>query len=146
MTDLDALHAALDAEPWSATLRLVIADELDALGDPLREGYRALGLLGRYPRTSTRGGYPGEFWQWVRQGNPWAWTGAFCDGELLSFALPDAWVKEIATSPTINYTNYGAGWREFPTRREADDAAAKAFTRLPAATQAAILETAGASV
>jgi len=134
MTDLDALHAALDAEPWSATLRLVIADELDALGDPLREGYRALGLLGLSPYKNRHflGQRP---WQWgpegvvVKKFSVWA-----------AAILPAEWCAAIDCP-----RREGTGLATYPTRREADDAAALAFARLPAATQAAILETAGAS-
>lgn len=162
MTDIDALHAALDAEPWSATLRMVIADELDALGDPLGEGYRTLGLLRLSPNHIVGdwpfgAGYRGAAEAGIR-GEPerfeW-WLGP--DGELVradyeiaGHTLPAEWLAALEGGwPYQNLYLDGTSRqlsRDYFTRREADDAAAKAFTRLPAATQAAILETAGASV
>lgn len=45
----DAIHLHLDAHPDDHTARLALADWLDEAGDPRGSGYRALGLLGKYP-------------------------------------------------------------------------------------------------
>jgi len=141
MTDLDALHAALDAEPWSATLRLVIADELDALDDPLGEGYRAMGALGMHPCHLRP--CPGDptcdhwMWQLLRLGGGYGNAYTF-DARRPEFV---EWFREFCPRLFGDHTGPREGGR-----RGAEDKAARAFTRLPAATRAAILEAAGASV
>jgi uncharacterized protein (TIGR02996 family) len=49
--DEEPFHAALDAKPDDSTLRLVFADWLEERGDPRAQGYRALGLLGKWPEN-----------------------------------------------------------------------------------------------
>jgi hypothetical protein len=130
VTEAEAtIQAWLDDHPDDGWARQVLADHLDDEGDERAAGYRELGRLGRAPRNQPRGEYPAA-WSWVRESNPWAWSMAFNSGELYENALPDEWVLFTGTSPAFNNTNAEAGWREWPTRREAEDAAALAYARL----------------
>lgn len=144
MTEAEhGLQLALDADPANGWLRRLLADALDDVDDPRAAGYRVLGLMGRVPRYQPRGEYP-ESWAWVEESNNhWSRDGAFGDGDLLDHALPDEWVRRVESCPRMIDTNTAAGWREWPSRREADDAAAIAFARLPADVQAAISTPAG---
>ncbi len=129
MTDEDAFHAALDANPADSTLRLIFADWLEDRDDPRAAGYRAMGERCRIPKM-TRYGMP------VRNTIPGMsdpdWS--FCCGgyETLRFPedLPRAWSDALGSSHVHS------------TRREAEDAAALAFSRLSPGQQAAILQTA----
>lgn len=152
----DALQAALDADPANHLLRYALADCLeesagavacgrcDGLGlyarqrgllnfDPMEcpncsgtgrvsdgrremaEGYRVLAQLGWVPR------YMADFrdWTWWK----YAPVGAG--------SLPSEWFHRL--------TKPGPSWKVYPTRREAEDAAALAWPTLPAAVRAAIL-------
>lgn len=122
MTTEDDFQTALDADPTDWQTRLVFADWLQERDDPRADGYRALGALRLWPATSKfheRGkvchGYT----------NP---TNAIYD---FSHARvnQDWW---DAISGSISDAEANPSWRWFPTRREADDAAARAFAKLPA--------------
>ena len=133
MSDEDAFHAAIDAAPEDAAPRLVFADWLDERGDERAEGYRAMGRLARVPLAPN---YNSEYtiyhrWSWVDDCNIWGRSGAFGDGDILPHALPVDWIGRIENCPRYGDTNLSAGWREWPTRRETEDAAARAFARLP---------------
>ena len=78
------------------------------------EGYRVLAQLGLFPEQSE------GVWVW--------WGGANCDAP---GDLPMPWRRAIAQE-------YGDGAR-YPTRREAEDDAARAWGPLPADVRAAIL-------
>jgi uncharacterized protein (TIGR02996 family) len=133
MIDEGAFHAAIDAAPEDAAPRLVFADWLEELGDERAEGYRAMGRLGRVPLAPN---YNSEHtiyhrWAWVDDCNVWGRSGAFGDGDILPHALPVDWIGRVENCPMYGDTNLSAGWREWPTRRETEDAAARAFARLP---------------
>lgn len=148
-----ALSAALDADPGNHLLRYALADCLEEsagtvecqqcrgdgcyrhlayrgvtiscstcagtgrVSDGRREraeGYRVLAQLGLFPEQSE------GVWVW--------WGGANCDAP---GDLPMPWRRAIAQE-------YGDGAR-YPTRREAEDDAARAWGTLPADVRAAIL-------
>lgn len=110
-------------------------------GDPRGPGYRALGTLRRVPRSRDRK-LKANVWQYVAMGNPYARAGAFSDGMVEDFAIADDWISAIKWPCGIMAgTNDEAGWREFVTRREAEDAAALAFAQLPADRRAELLAT-----
>jgi uncharacterized protein (TIGR02996 family) len=132
MNDENAFQAALDANPGDHTTRLVLADWLQEHGDPRAEGYRALGVLRLQPchldaecftpehpaaRTPE---YLDKFW----------WCNAPA-ARYEQFRLPRDWYQRLTWpgSPDENYA----------TRREAEDAAALAFSKLPPKRRAALL-------
>jgi len=122
VSDEEAFQSAIDANPDDHTVRLVFADWFQERDDPRAEGYRALGVLRLAPRMFTVGvGYADA----GQVGN---------DPPNRHCRLPGIWFCEtdrgIGTSPA---------WRDFARRREAEDAAALAFSRLPAARRAELL-------
>lgn len=114
LADEAAFHAAIDAAPDDATLRLVFADWLEERGDPRAEGYRVLATRGLRPRRGVTGhaGY------------------TYGGGES---ALPAVWFAEYVRVKRAA----GAVFTRAP--RLAEDAAALAFARLPAARRAELL-------
>jgi len=133
--DIEALQAHLDRVPDDHTVRLVLADRLEEAGSPLAEGYRALALLERVPRARSRFDEPQLLrWQYVSDSNIYARYDAVRDlfnQPLHTFALADDWVRLMKSSRRMPGTNFEAGWREWPTRKAAECAAAMAFARLP---------------
>jgi uncharacterized protein (TIGR02996 family) len=116
MTTEDDFQRALDANPDDWQTRLVFADWLQEQGDPRAEGYRALSYTGSCPL-------------WNSHTN-WVWTNSENDG--LRHALGIDWHRATCAI-------YGTTAAHFATRREAEDAAALAFARLPAARRAELL-------
>jgi uncharacterized protein (TIGR02996 family) len=108
-----AIQAWLDAHPDDGTARQHLADHLDDEGDERAAGYRELGRLGLVAKY-----YPGAHeWTWWRPIPGWSEP----------HYLPDEWWDEL--NPTRR--NYYSREKNFHTRREAEDAAALAFARLP---------------
>lgn len=137
MTEAEGvLQAALDESPWSATLRKVLADHLEDVGDERFAGYRALGALGLSPYLGDNHVPASESFA------PEVFATGYAgdDGERFPPSphgrLSDVWLNAMPRNPK---QIQGRRWRTFPTRREADDAAALAFARLPADVQAVIL-------
>jgi uncharacterized protein (TIGR02996 family) len=54
MTTEDDFQRALDADTTDWQTRLVFADWLEEQGDPRADGYRALGVLKKWPTDSIR--------------------------------------------------------------------------------------------
>lgn len=144
MTTEEDFQKALDANPHDHQTRMVFADWLEERGDPRAEGYRALGMLRRYPsywKGSHGYGRPLENpnWSWGTRANPHTQEGNlyFHNPEILH----NDWMCAIPHQVTT--TGYGEHdeefWRHHHNRREADDAAALAFGTLPEATKAEIL-------
>jgi uncharacterized protein (TIGR02996 family) len=125
----DDWHAALDAHPDHHELRLRFADWLELQGDPRAEGYRALGLLRLYP-CPPRGYDPGCPY-WIRDPSRYRDYAhhALC---VDWFALLDVKGTEYDCAPMWS-NDTGA------TRRGLEDAAALAFSRLPADRRAELL-------
>jgi uncharacterized protein (TIGR02996 family) len=116
VSDEDAFHAALDANPEDWQCRLVFADWLDERGDPRGPGYRTLGARGAFPDVS----YLQPTW--------------FMSARFKGY-LPFDWIDEMK-----NWHRCSPGeWVDYLTRREAEDAAALAFAELPAARRAELL-------
>lgn len=118
MTTEDDFQAALNADPTDWQTRLVFADWLDERGDPRAEGYRAIGVADRRPKRSASG------WYWYAR---WPRVPDIRIGDGHGTLVGDWW---DATLP---------GQSPFATRRAAEDAAARAFARLPAARRAELL-------
>jgi len=121
MTTEEAFQAALDANPDDHVTRLVFADWLQEQGDPRAEGYRALGRnqISPYFSAATQ--------LWV------IWNGdAYLDADGgCEHRLPGDWFTQ-AYKAKCNYFQ-----RE--SRREIDNAAALAFSRLPPERRAELL-------
>lgn len=136
MNLVDELHAGLDRDPTDQVLRMALADALDESGDPelviLADGYRALAAWERVPfhRHSDRK------WRWgMNNDDRWLAYIRQQRGEVVkrvgnlrgllsreiytqsNFSLPHSWEKMMGY--------------EWDTRRQAEDAAALAFTKLP---------------
>ena len=119
MTTEEDFQQALDAHPDDHHTRLVFADWLDERDDPRAAGYRALGVLRRramrYEATTH------------------AWCSPARFGSERGDTLPQDWFD------TVLGTSGDVLLRTAPTRREAEDAAAKAFALLPAERQTELL-------
>lgn len=135
-TTEEDFHRLLDANPDDHHTRLVFADWLQERGDPRAEGYRALGMLRKFPRT--RVNYQGPSHAWTRDENELRLN------ELVnsdphgpnylvgpSHGLPVDWFHEVARRQTW--------WSDHNSRREADDKAAIGFSKLHPERRAEIL-------
>lgn len=123
MTTEDDFHAALDAEPKNWHARLVFADFLQELGDARAEGYRAMGVRRRTPVI----GYDKVQLRW--------WDASSGNPPKGSDDLPRDWLDLIAGGQRSEIGIYVM----FPTRRAAEDAAARAFAQLPPERRAELL-------
>jgi len=126
---------ALDAQPDYWQLRLVFADWLDEQGDPRAAGYRALGTLRLCP--------------YFERSDPLCWwttleiscvpkRGVYGSG----CTLPKDWytaIKGLGTDDKFKPCNSAI---KTCSRREAEDAAARAFACLSAKRQTELLHTA----
>jgi uncharacterized protein (TIGR02996 family) len=119
MTTEDDFQAALDADPDDWQTRLVLADWLEERGDERGAGYRALGLHRHRPP----------------RGDGHVWFNAARYGRVTSENLPADWFGELCEE-----TDGESDWfRTWNTRREAEDAAARAFGRLQPERRAELL-------
>lgn len=127
----EGFWAALEADPSDFTTRLVFSDWLQDRGDERAEGFRAL-AEGRY-RPKTTDWYHTYFGRasnchvamWKRDGD-----------RVIHALLPDDWWEEIVGDPNLHQDEWWKYWR---TAREAENAAALAFTKLPAERRAELL-------
>lgn len=143
MTTEDEFQALLDANPQDYHTRLVFADWLQERSDPRAEGYRALGRLelvpdryGNYDNLREDRGYPDRcYWGrrensnydwWVRQGSP-----------TVPCLLIERWFKEL--KKVKGYDTLEKWWVYYKNRRDAENAAALAFGRLPRAVRTKLL-------
>jgi uncharacterized protein (TIGR02996 family) len=111
VTTEDDFQAALDQNPEDWQTRLVFADWLDERGDERGPGYRALGLQRHRPP----------------RGNGYVWFNAANYGRITFDNLPADWFREL-------FHEKGGvpdAFKVWGTRREAEDAAALAFAKLP---------------
>lgn len=127
MTTEDDFQAALDAHPDDWQTRLVFADWLQERGDPRAEGYRALGALRR------RGLPDLEYACWFDAHEQRG-------GDDKASDLPRDWFRLIEGGNRDLYVSSAAA---FPTRRAADDAAARAFGQLPPSRRTELLNPEG---
>ena len=125
MTTEDDFQRALDSNPEDWQTRLVFADWLQERGDPRADGYRALGVNRRVPDT--------------RSTLMFRYTSApavsFGIDPQHTYVLPLDWYK-LADS---EWDKSACGPFYKVTRRAAEDTAALAFARLPAARRAELL-------
>lgn len=146
MTTEDDFQRQLDANPDDHQTRLVFADWLEEHGDPRAAGYRALGALGRRPNYYK--GHPGQIgpyvlpeWDWGTTHNPHSQEGKSYHN--MPHFLPDDWHKLIPHQVVNGYGETDQEyWRYHPDRRDADDAAAHAFSQLPPERQQEIMNSA----
>src|SRR5262249_39492805 len=127
VTSEDDFQAKLDAEPDNHTARLVFADWLEEHGDPRAEGWRALGARQRKPMHQPEG-YPAAE---IENAPPGSWEWWEEESKDYPEALPRDWLDEIDTKFTYRSNDGRVISQDFRTRREAEDAAAIAFSRLP---------------
>jgi uncharacterized protein (TIGR02996 family) len=122
VTTEDDFQRAIDARLDDFQTRLVFADWLDERGDPRADGYRALGLLRLCPFVDT------TFFWWT------SFDAQCCPRSGLrgnGCSLPDDWFELVEIDPrNENFKPYGLSGVT-TTRREAEDAAALAFSLLP---------------
>lgn len=128
VTTEDDFQYLLDLHPDDHTTRLVFADWLDERADPRAEGYRAMGVLRLHPMMPASR----EWGFWENRTDP---------SEFSEPArLPVDWFAALGASSDAFVTLHNDdGTRWWATVRDASDAAALAFARLPAARQAELL-------
>lgn len=135
MTTEDDFQCALYADHSDWQTRLVFADWLQEQGDVRAEGYRALGILCVWPAIHIQDSVWGSDAHPSRDNPDW-----FRFNKHL--LLPADWFHLIPfREDSGDWENSTRKiWVRFPLgRREAEDAAALAFSRLPGATRAALL-------
>jgi uncharacterized protein (TIGR02996 family) len=132
MTTEDDFQHALDANPGDWQMRLVFADWLEEHGDPRAPGYRALGQRHRQalPCQSTNG--PLRYIVGTETITPKVHRVKW--GACL---LAQDWFALVERSPAC--ATHHDKWKYYLTRREAEDAAARAFPQLPAKRQTQLL-------
>lgn len=139
MTNEDDFQRMLDANKSDHQTRLVFADGLDERGDPRGPGYRALGLLRKSPARASDEDNRGKNYTWFNS-DPRAYSNAAFEDH-----LPNDWCEAIVGCRICprkwnrNPFSRVLQWTEHTLRREADDAAALAFTMLPEAEQTRLL-------
>ncbi|MBM3980944.1 MAG: TIGR02996 domain-containing protein [Planctomycetes bacterium] len=137
MTCEDDFQRALDADPGDWQTRLVFADWLEEQGDARAEGYRALGrqrarpiLIQMQSDDRNRPGAHLHIYGTAANNSEAAqrrWGGCFLDA---------VWFKRL---PRANETDRNQWWRYYPTRRAAEDGAARAFAKLGKVRRARLL-------
>lgn len=130
MTREDDFHIALDNDPDDWQTRMVFADWLQDRGDARADGYRALALRHLPDRTSDHARV--LMWHWWRRGD----DGSSYPSERVS--LPADWYDRFPAGKYLS-TVTSPERRDFPTRREAEDEAARAFAQLPPERRAELL-------
>ncbi len=118
----EGFQAHLDANPEDHFAREVFADWLEDRDDPRAEGYRALGVLGRFPFVESKASY--------------LWHNEKRYGTNDPDDLKTVWFLAITHFTRKTYmTDW---WVRFPSRRKAEDAAAIAFSQLRSEDRACI--------
>lgn len=137
MTTEELLQGMLDKNREDFNTLLVLADHLEELGDPRGVGYRVMGLMGYYPRDH------GRFCVWGALDHPnlnerydYRWA-----REHTHMMLPTDWFRLMPFRPEEDdWQSSGREiWKRSKTRREADDQAAVAFSKLPRERQEQLL-------
>jgi uncharacterized protein (TIGR02996 family) len=147
VTTEDEFQALLDANPDDHTTRLVMADWLEERGDPRADGYRALGLLQRRPKSGSYSrGVSWFFWNRTYVNGPFE---IFLDRQSHNAdegnELPNDWYKKmrkLKQYETAKATNLWAGYTL--KRRDLEDLVALAFAKLPTKRRAELLAGKGA--
>jgi uncharacterized protein (TIGR02996 family) len=134
MTTEDDFHAILDANPDDHHTRLVFADWLQDRGDARAEGYRALGVLEKYPSVT------GRFSTFGGSDHPYRFD---VDWMLFNkmYLLPYDWFRLMPYDPLEDWKHGNlVVWRRLATRRKLEDAATLAFAKLPESRRRELLE------
>lgn len=126
-TTEEDFHRMLDANPEDHQTRMVFADWLQDRGDPRAEGYRALGRLGRYPHESAS--------SWAYHNGEGTDNGVAVEPE---YSLPQDWLNLLDSSTGAKGDTIYP-WPYHNSRREAEDHAAREFSRLPPERQQQIM-------
>lgn len=134
MTTENDFQIALNMHPEDWQTRLVFADWLDERGDPRADGYRALGRTRARTVNVNTSGKGLKLWTWFPSGTtnngvrelPRDWLDVL-----------DGWACLTSKGDTMNPHAYL--WRDYRSRRVAEDAAARAFAKLPDARRAELL-------
>lgn len=153
MTTEDDFQNELDRRPTNYTLRTIFADWLDDHGDPRGPGYRALGVLKLRPSFRPALPYDAAYddmpslWTPDKHGSFEWWIGRIASETTNRRFYPILpWFGLLSgVSGGYVYANEGeVRSRDYWTRREAEDAAATAFTLLAPDTQVTFLTPKGA--
>jgi len=138
-TTEEDFHKMLDANPDDHQTRLIFADWLQERGDPRADGYRAMGSLRVRPYRSIHSNDESTPWLWGSSRNPMPVSN---HEPYPRIALPSRWLRTIEGSHQYYGNNPRPAnedyWRYHRTRREAEDAAAVAFSKLSPKLQASI--------
>jgi uncharacterized protein (TIGR02996 family) len=135
----DAFQSRLDEHPDDHTTRLVFADWLEERGDPRAAGYRALGLLGRWPFEYQKRNFC------YHQGEGITTRGTRTTPIPMCHALPQDWLDIAENQDTEStahiYVFVGryVGRVAHRDRRYVDDEVALAFSKLSRHRQRKIL-------
>ncbi len=132
MTTEDDFQAALDAQPDHWQTRLVFADWLDERGDVRAAGYRELGRLRLNPVLCIQSSGGQRHYIVGDSGAP---PSAELQRQYHACLLPQTWFRSCRKGDGFPENE---AWKFYDTRRAADDAAALAFTQLPAEQRAAL--------
>ena len=136
VTTEDDFQRALDANLDDWQTRLVFADWLEERGDPRAEGYRALVAIGKRAKSiemATGTGEPGPI-NFIFGSDRIRRAKLRAGNELC--LIPQDWLKLFSGS----LYDVNPLWRHYHTRREAEDAAAIAFSKLSAKRRAVLLK------
>lgn len=139
MTTLDDFKRMLNEHPENTDTLLVLADWLSDHGDPLADGFHALGVLRRYPWRFN--GTDSKCWGWIHPN--WAKFGTQSQYN----TLPDHWYDQIEATRHVIESLHRANSYNFHTLIENQrygpfvlfKAAAKAFLKLPPDRRAELL-------
>jgi uncharacterized protein (TIGR02996 family) len=135
MTNEDDFQAALDARPDDWQTRLVFADFLADRGDPRADGYRALGTLRKRAFVCGFDNKAKTAWKGA------AWFGRNLASDEEAYDLPQDWfdaINDLGEHETYK-PRYETDDAEHADRRAVEDAAARAFGKLPAPRRAELL-------
>jgi uncharacterized protein (TIGR02996 family) len=142
MTTEDDFQKQLDAHPDDDHTRLVFADWLQERADPRADGYRALGVGSKRPRPDWQeSGAKRRFFTWFKREKQ-------SDRKYHPNSLPGDWFLRLkggkqfsddGTAVTSKDRYILGDWTDYPSRREAEDAAALAFAKLPPEVRAELL-------
>jgi uncharacterized protein (TIGR02996 family) len=137
VTTEDDFQHTLDTNPDDNHTRMVFADWLDEHSDPRAEGYRL--FLAR-PDVAPFEDSDRAQWTWFNElyfrradyAGRAVWS--FVPSDL--FAALEGGQQLREDRPSSEHD--GNAWRDYPSRRAAEDAAARAFAPLPAVRRAAL--------
>jgi uncharacterized protein (TIGR02996 family) len=146
VTTEDDFQQKLDADPQDWQTRLVFADWLQERGDSRAEGYRALGRMRRVPTWAFRQPSSRAPWYlWLSDKHSEARASVFKQHAqvLRAAALPADWCRRMylgLPKEARSGWRFELGWFGYGTsRREVEDAAARAFAKLPPQRRAKLL-------